>query len=61
VGEFVQLIAGGIAGLVTGALRTIGDILRGMVSSADAILPGGLLFVVVFFVLVGAGWALAKR
>ena len=61
MGEFVTSIGGGIAGLVTGALRTIGEVLRGIVTSAEAILPGGLLFVAVFFLLVAAGWTLAKR
>jgi hypothetical protein len=61
VGDFIQTIAGGISGLVTGALRGIGDVLRGIVSSAESALPGGLLFVVVFVILVFAAWNLAKR
>jgi hypothetical protein len=61
VGEFIQAIGGSIAGLVTGALRGIGDALRGIVASAEAALPGGMLFAVVFVVLVVAAWQLAKR
>lgn len=61
MGEFIQAIGGSIAGLVTGALRGIGDALRGIVASAEAALPGGLLFAVVFVVLVAAAWTLAKR
>lgn len=61
MGEFVQTIGGGIAGLVTGALRGIGDALRGIVAAAESALPGGMLFVVVFLVLVVAGWQLARR
>lgn len=61
MGEFIQLIGGGISGLVTGALRGIGDALRGMVNAAESVLPGGLLWVVVFVALVLVGWTLAKR
>jgi hypothetical protein len=61
VGEFIQTIGGGIAGLVTGALHGIGDILRGMVNAAQSALPGGLLWVVVFVALVLVGWNLARR
>ena len=61
MGDFIQAIGGGIAGLVTGALRGIGDALRGIVASAEAVLPGGMLFAVVFVVLVIAAWNLAKR
>ncbi len=61
MGDFIQSIGGGIAGLVTGALQGIGDALRGIVASADAALPGGLLFVVVFVALLIGAWTLAKR
>lgn len=61
MGEFIQTIGWGISGLVTGSLRAIGDVLRGMVDAANSALPGGLLFVAVFCGLLLAGWTLAKR
>jgi hypothetical protein len=61
MGDFVQAIGNGIAGLVTGALETIGAVLRGMVEALNSALPGGLLAVVAFFGLLAGAWALAKR
>ena len=61
MGDFIQTIAGGISGLVTGSLRAIGDALRGIWTSAESTLPGGMLFVVIFAVLLVAGWSLARR
>jgi hypothetical protein len=61
VGDFIQSIGDGIAGLVSGAFEVIGAALRGMVASADAALPGGLLALVVFAGLVATAWTLAKR
>ena len=61
MGDFIQAIGNGIAGLVTRALDTIGYILRTFVESLNAALPGGWLAVVVFFGLLGGAWALAKR
>lgn len=61
MGDFIGAIASGIAGLVEGAVRTFGDIVRGAVSSADSALPGGLLLAVVFVALLVAAWNLAKR
>ncbi len=61
MGDFIQAIGDGIAGLVTGALQVIGATLRGLVASADAALPGGMLALVVFAVLVVTAWTLAKR
>lgn len=54
-------VGNGITGLVGGAFEMIGAALRGIVSSLEHALPGGLLAVVVFVVLVVAGWSLAKR
>jgi hypothetical protein len=61
MGDFIQAIGQGIAGLVTGALLTIGSVLRGIAESANALLPGGLLAVVAFVFLLLGAWALAKR
>jgi hypothetical protein len=46
---------------VTGALETIGYVLRTFVDSLNAALPGGWLAVVVFFGLLGGAWVLARR
>ena len=61
MGDFIQSIGNGIAGLVGGAFEVIGSTLRGMVASADAALPGGMLALVVFVALVATAWTLAKR
>lgn len=61
MGDFIGSIGNGIAGLVGGAFEVIGSTLRGMVASADAALPGGMLALVVFVALVATAWTLAKR
>jgi hypothetical protein len=61
MGDFIQAIGSGVAGLVTGALLTIGAVLRGIVATLNATLPGGLLFVAVFSVLLIGAWTLSKR
>ena len=61
MGDFIQAIGQGIAGLVTGALETVGFVLRSFVNSLNAALPGGWLAVVVFFGLLGGAWVLARR
>jgi FAD/FMN-containing dehydrogenase len=61
MGDFIQSIGGGIAGLVGGAFEVIGGTLRGMLANANAALPGGLLALVVFVVLFVAAWNLVKR
>jgi hypothetical protein len=61
MGDFIQAIGQGIAGLVEGALLAIGAILRGLVDTFSSALPGGLLGVVAFFLLLAGAWALAKR
>jgi hypothetical protein len=61
MGDFVQAIGNGIAGLVIGALETIGYVLRTFVESLNRTLPGGWLAVVVFFGLLGGAWVLARR
>lgn len=61
MGDFIQAIGSGVAGLVTGALQAVGSVLRGIAATLDAMLPGGLLFVVAFFALLVGAWTLAKR
>ncbi|MFL5726526.1 MAG: hypothetical protein ACJ765_02880 [Chloroflexota bacterium] len=61
MGDFIQAIGSGVAGLVTGSLQTIGAVLRGITESLNAALPGGLLAVVAFFGLLGGAWVLSKR
>ncbi|HEX5015841.1 MAG TPA: hypothetical protein VFV72_16975 [Candidatus Limnocylindrales bacterium] len=61
MGEFIQAIGSGVAGLITGALQTIGAVLRGMTETMNTVLPGGLLGVVAFFALLAGAWVLAKR
>jgi hypothetical protein len=61
MGDFVQAIGQGIAGLVTGSLEAIGAVLRSITESLNAALPGGWLAVVVFFGLLIGAWTLARR
>lgn len=61
MGDFIQSIGAGIAGLVGGAFEVIGGSLRGIVANANAALPGGLLALVLFFILFVVAWNLVKR
>jgi ABC-type phosphate/phosphonate transport system permease subunit len=61
MGDFIGAIGRGIAGLFSDSMHAIGNILRGMVETANTTLPGGLLAVVVFFVLLFGAWKLAKH
>ena len=61
MGDFIQAIGSGIAGLVGGAFEVIGGTLRGMFSNANAALPGGLFALVVFVALFVVAWNLVKR
>jgi hypothetical protein len=56
-----RTVGDGITGLVGGAFDAIGGSLRGIVAAGEQALPGGLLWAVVFVVLVVGAWALAKR
>lgn len=51
----------GIGGLVGGAVDAIGAALRGIVAAGERALPGGLLWGVVFVLLVLTAWTLARR
>ena len=59
--DFTHAIGAGISGLVVGSFAFVGETLRGIVSTLDAALPGGLLAAVVFVGLVVGAWQLAKR
>jgi hypothetical protein len=61
VDGFAQAIGQGITGFIRGAFNVVGEVLRGLVDAADRALPGGILFVVVFVVLVAVAWNFAKR
>jgi hypothetical protein len=54
-------VGNGITGLVGGAFEAIGSALRGIVAAGERALPNGLLWAVVFVLLVIAAWTLAKR
>jgi hypothetical protein len=56
-----RAVGDGVTGLVSGAFDTIGGTIRFIVSSASAAVPGGWLPVIVFVLLAGGAWALAKR
>ncbi len=60
-GNLVSTIAGGIAGLVGGAFRALGDAVQGVVQAFQSVLPGLWLPVVAFVVVVIVGWSLIKR
>jgi len=51
----------GISGLIGGAFDAIGAALRGIVAAGERALPGGLLWAVIFVLLVLAAWTLARR
>lgn len=56
-----RTVGDGITGLIGGAFDAIGGALRGIVAAGEQALPGGLLWAVVFVVLVVGAWTLAKR
>ena len=56
-----RTVGNGISGLVGGAFEPIGAALRGIVAEGERVLPNGLLWAVIFVVLVIGAWTLAKR
>ena len=54
-------VGSGITGLVGGAFDAIGAGLRGIVGAGERALPNGLLWAVIFVLLVAGAWTLAKR
>jgi hypothetical protein len=59
--ELAGSVGNGITGLVAGAFDAIGAGLRGIVGAGERVLPNGLLWAVIFVLLVAGAWALAKR
>jgi len=51
----------GIGGLIGGAFDAIGGALRGVVAEGERVLPNGLLWAVIFVVLVAIAWSFARR
>jgi hypothetical protein len=51
----------GIGGLVGRAFDAMGEALRGIVAAGERALPGGLLWGVIFVLLVVVAWTLARR
>ena len=56
-----ESVGQGISGLIGGAFDAIGAALRGIVAAGERALPGGLLWAVIFVLLVLAAWTLARR
>lgn len=56
-----RTVGNGITGLVGGAFEAIGAALRGIVAAGERALPNGLLWAVIFVLLVIGAWTLAKR
>ncbi len=54
-------VGGGISGLIGGAFDAIGAGLRGVVAAGERVLPNGLLWAVIFVVLVVVAWTFARR
>jgi hypothetical protein len=54
-------VGGGISGLVGGAFDAIAAALRGLVAEGERVLPNGLLWAVIFVVLVAVAWGFARR
>jgi hypothetical protein len=61
VDGFFQSVGNGLSGMVAGSFATIGQVLRGTVDAMDRALPGGMLAVVVFVVLLVTAWKLTSR
>jgi hypothetical protein len=59
--DLAQTVGNGISGLVAGAFEAIGAALRGIVAEGERVLPNGLLWAVIFVLLVVGAWTLAKR
>lgn len=61
MGGLIEAVGNGITGLIAGAFDVIGGVLRGIVAAGNQILPGGLFWVCIFFLLLAGAWTLAKR
>ena len=56
-----RTVGNGISGLVGAAFDAIGAALRGLVAEGERVLPNGLLWAVIFVLLVIGAWTFAKR
>ena len=56
-----RTVGNGISGLVGGAFEAIGAALRGLVAEGQKVLPNGLLWAVIFVLLLIGAWTFAKR
>jgi hypothetical protein len=60
-GGLGRAVGNGLTSMLSTAFDAIGATLRTMLDAAQTALPGGLLAVVAFVVLLGLAWNLAKR
>lgn len=56
-----RAVGDGVTSVAENAFDAMGSTFRAMFSAANSMLPGGLLFVVAFVVLVALAWTFAKR
>jgi hypothetical protein len=56
-----RTVGNGISGLVSTAFDAIGGTIRALFGLAQGALPGGVLFLVGFVIVVGLLWMWAKR
>ena len=57
----IRSVGNGISGLISGAFDAIGAALRGVVNAGNQVLPYGLFWILIFVLLVGGAWFLARR
>jgi hypothetical protein len=61
MGGLIESVGNGISSLIAGAFDAIGAALRGIVDAGNQALPAGLFWALIFFLLLGGAWVLAKR
>jgi hypothetical protein len=57
----IRSVGNGITGLISGAFDAIGAALRGIVNAGNQVLPYGLFWLLIFVLLIGGAWFLAKK
>ena len=57
----IRSVGNGISSLISGAFDAIGAALRGIVHAGNQVLPYGLFWLLIFVLLIGGAWFLAKR
>jgi len=57
----IRSVGNGITSLISGAFDAIGAALRGIVNAGNQALPYGLFWLLIFVLLIGGAWFLAKR